>query len=266
MPNGTAAAVTQAARLDEIGFPEFTAKLITDTFDALVSANLRQTEAYIALVQSVAKSLKDFITETKDDISGEELLQFLAAVLPPDDPDSEDPTKVKVGVTLSNTQENPEVDTLNDALELPPEAGVGDNRAATAEELDQAKVDAILEAVANRLSANRYDLLKEMVKQGILRLVVETGVIESRLTFTTYGSTFYQKNASDYHRSTYRNVAKGRTGALISLFGSYSSNTYRTSVTVRTTKETYRDITGSQVQIFGLVRVNFKTDYLPLPA
>ena len=65
MPNGTAAAVTEAARLDEIGFPEFTAKLITDTFDALVSANLRQTEAYIELVQSVAKSLKAFIDDTK---------------------------------------------------------------------------------------------------------------------------------------------------------------------------------------------------------
>ena len=39
MTNGTSAAVTEAARLGEIGFPEFTAKLITDTFDALVSAN-----------------------------------------------------------------------------------------------------------------------------------------------------------------------------------------------------------------------------------
>ncbi len=41
MPSGTELAVTQAARLNEIGFPEFTAKLITDTFDALVAANLR---------------------------------------------------------------------------------------------------------------------------------------------------------------------------------------------------------------------------------
>ena len=263
MPNGTTAAVTEAARLDEIGFPEFTAKLITDTFDALVSANLRQTEAYIELVQSVAKSLADFIKDTQDDISGEELLQFLAAALPPADPDSEDPREVKVGETLTEDDIAP----LNAALELPAEAdGPDDNKVATVGELDKAKVDVIFEAVAKRLTANRYGLLKEMVKQGILRLVVETGVIESRLTFTTYGSTFYQKNASDYHRSTYRRVSKGKTGALISLFGSYSSKTYRTSVSVRTTKETHRDITGSQVQIFGLVRVNFKTDYLPLPA
>jgi hypothetical protein len=262
MPNGTAAAVTEAARLDEIGFPEFTAKLITDTFDALVSANLRQTEAYIELVQSVAKSLAEFINDTKDDSSGEELLQFLAAALPPADPESEEPREVKAGETFNNE----DAEALNAALETPAEANIPDNnQVAAAGELDQAKVNTILEAVAIRIAANRYDLLKEMVKQGILRLVVETGVIESRLTFTTYGSTFYQKNASSYHRSTYRRTSKGRTGALVSLFGSYSSNTLRTSVGVRTTKETHRDITGSRVQIFGLVRVNFKTDYLPLP-
>jgi hypothetical protein len=264
MPNGTTAAVTEAARLDEIGFPEFTAKLITDTFDALVSANLRQTEAYIELVQSVAKSLKEFINDTHDDISGEELLRFLAAVLPPGDLTSDEPTKVKVGVTLTNDEYN----KLNDALYLPDGAlEAGNNTVATPDvPLDQAKVDTILEAVANRLAANRYDLLKEMVKQGILRLVVENGLIESRLTFTTYGSTFYQKNASDYHRDTYRNKSKGRTGGIVSLFGSYSSTTYRTSINIRTSKETHRDISGSQVQIFGMVRINFKTDYLPLPA
>ena len=52
MPNGTELAITQAARPNEIGFPEFTAKLIIDTFDALVAANLRQTQAYIELIQS----------------------------------------------------------------------------------------------------------------------------------------------------------------------------------------------------------------------
>ncbi len=263
MPNGTTAAVTEAARLDEIGFPEFTAKLITDTFDALVSANLRQTEAYVALVQDVAKSLAQYINDTHEDISGEELLRFLAAALPPDDPASEDPTKVKEGITLSTE----DATALNTASHLPTEAGVpNNNEVASQGQLDEAGVNAILDAVAKRLAANRYDLLKEMVKQGILRLVVENGLIESRLTFTTYGSTFYQRHSTDYHRDTYRRRSKGKTGALISLFGSYASTTYRTSINIRTSKETHRDVSGSRVQIFGMVRINFKTDYLPLPA
>ena len=39
--------IDQARRLDEIGFPEFTAKLINSTFEALIVANLRQVESYI---------------------------------------------------------------------------------------------------------------------------------------------------------------------------------------------------------------------------
>jgi hypothetical protein len=42
MPNGTSAAVTEATRLNEIGFPEFTAKLVKDVFDVLLGATLRQ--------------------------------------------------------------------------------------------------------------------------------------------------------------------------------------------------------------------------------
>ena len=102
MANGTQAAVTEAARLNEIGFPEFTAKLITDTFDALVSANMRQTEAYVELLTLVSKSLTQFINDTKDDIGGELILQFLARVLP--DASSDVGTKVKSGGALTDEE------------------------------------------------------------------------------------------------------------------------------------------------------------------
>ena len=201
MANGTSAAVTEAARLDEIGFPEFTCKLVTDVFDALVSANIRQTQAYVELLQAVAQSLKDYINNTKDDIGGEEILQFLAKVLPPENPGtSQDTTKVKAGTTLAA----PDVTALNSALAVPAAAAQpGNNEVATAGPLDAAKVTAICDAVAVRLAANKYDLLKEMVKQGILRIVVESGTIETRLTFTTYGSSFYQKEAASYHRDSF---------------------------------------------------------------
>ena len=62
-------AVDVAARLPDIQFPEFTAKLITDTFDALVSANLRQTESYIELVGAISKTITTYINDTQDDIT-----------------------------------------------------------------------------------------------------------------------------------------------------------------------------------------------------
>ena len=262
MADGTSAAVTEAARLDEIGFPEFTCKLVTDVFDALVSANIRQTEAYVELLKAVSDSLKDYINNTKDDIDGGQILQFLAQVLPPENPGTADtPTKVVSGTNLTSD----DAAALNQALAVPAEAGVANNNEVASDgALDQNGVTAIMDAVAIRLAANKYDLLKEMVKQGILRIVVESGVIETRLTFTTYGSSFYQKNSSDYHRDSFRFKAKARTGGLVSLWAKASASTSYSSINIRTTKETQRDISGSRVQIFGGVTLNIKTDYLPL--
>ncbi len=260
MANGTSAAVTEAARLDEIGFPEFTTKLVTDVFDALVASSLRQTEAYMELLKNVNKNLKEFINDTRDDISGDMILQFLAAVLPPEDPESEDATKVKEGATLTGD----EATALNNALVVTHAEISDDNQVADTTAIDTAKRDAILDAVANRISANKYDLLKEMVRQGMLRIVVENGVIETKLTFTTYGSSFHQKNATDYNRKKFAVRAKTSTGSFLSPWVKASASTSYSSVRVRTTKETQRDISGSRVNIFGHVQINFKSDYQPL--
>lgn len=263
MPTGTEMAVTQAARLNEIGFPEFTAKLITDTFDALVAANLRQTEAYIELVQQVSKNLTQFINDTRDDINGEQLMQFLAMALPPDNADGDSPpSKVAVGATLSED----DLSRLNNTVSVPDYPASNQVTVPTGSALSKENVDTILGAVANRVAANKYTLLKEMVKMGILRLVVETGKIETRLTFTTYGSTFYEKQANTYHRDSFQFKAKASTGAFVSLWCKASASTNYTSVNISTTKQTDRDISGSTVQIYGSVIINFKTDYQPLAA
>jgi hypothetical protein len=258
MANGTSAAVTEAARLNEIGFPEFTAKLITDTFDALVSANMRQTEAYIELLTKVSKTLTEFIDETKDDIGGDQLLQFLARVVP--DRESAIGTKVSKGGSLSA----PEATTINNAVAIAEVDPVPVPTVATAGPLDDDKFKAILDAVAKRIAADKYTLLKEMVKMGLLRLVVEHGVIETRLTFNTYGSTFYEHNANSYHRGEYSFRAKAQTGGLLSAWIKASASPSYRSVSVSTTSEKNRDISGSQVQIYGRVQIDFKTDYQPL--
>lgn len=247
-------AVDVAAKLPDIQFPEFTAKLITDTFDALVSANLRQTESYIELVGAVSKTLTTYINDTKDDISGAEILEFLATVLPDD---SAKGTKVAEGSTLTNT----EVATLATALTVPGETAP---TVTASTPLTQLEVDTITGLVARRLAANKYALLQEMVKMGILRLVVEKGVIETRLTFSTYVSSFYQKNSSSYNSKDFTISAQAKTGKAISKWVKASASTKFTSVSVRTSNESQRDISGSSVNIFGRVEITFKTDYQPL--
>jgi hypothetical protein len=253
LADGTSSAVTQATRLGEIGFPEFTSKLITDVFDALIAANIRQTQAYIELLQAVSKSLADYVNDTKDDISGEMILQFLAKVLP--DKQDSSGTKVRIGATLAST----DVDALNKALVVP---GVQDTPGITASTInDKTALDAILLAVAKRIAADKYTLLQQMVKMGVLRLVVEHGTIETKLTFTTYGSTFYESQKSNYNTSSFSVRASTGTGALTSLWVNASASTSFYRMNVSTAKETNRDISGSQVQIYGHVQIDFKTDY-----
>ena len=242
--------------LNEIQFPEFTAKLITDVFDALISANIRQTQAYVELLQAVSKSLTEYINDTQDDISGEMILQFLSRVLP-DSPEAGG-TKVRVGATLTDT----DAQKLNNALTIP---DVQENPSITAAPIaNQAALDAILAAVAKRIAADKYSLLKEMVKLGVLRLVVEHGVIETRLTFNTYKSSFYESTSNKYNTSAFATRASAGTGGLTSLFVKGSVSTSFNTLAISTAKETNRDISGSQVQIYGRVQIDFKTDYQPL--
>jgi hypothetical protein len=256
MSQGTAVAVNQAARLGEIGFPEFTCKLVTDVFNALIAANITQTKAYVELLQAVSKSLSDYINDTKDDISGEMILQFLANVLP-DDTDKSG-TKVRVGATLDTS----DAEKLNKALVVP---GVVDTPGITASPIsDKSALDTILEVVAKRIAADKYTLLQQMVKLGVLRLVVEHGTIETKLTFTTYGSSFYESQKSNYNTKAFSVRASTGTGGLTSLFVKASASTSFNTLTVSTAKETNRDISGSQVQIYGHVQIDFKTDYQPM--
>jgi nitrogen regulatory protein PII-like uncharacterized protein len=247
----TSSAVTQATRLSEIGFPEFTAKLITDTFDALIAANIRQTEAYTALVKATAQDLTTYINETKDDISGDMVLQYLTNVLTP-----EQFTKVDKKTTL-------DADTakaITDACEIDGQA----KTTIAAGAVTQTVFNSILEAAAKRIAADKYTVLREMVKMGILRLIVETGVIETKLTFSTFNSSYYNSNSSRYNSSSFSAKASASTGKFVSLWCKASASTAYNTLSVSTANSSSSSSSGTNVQIYGLVRINFKTDYQPL--
>lgn len=270
MANGATVAVDNATRLSEIGFPEFTAKLITDTFNAITSSYLQQTAQYIDLVRAVSASLQDYINNTVDDISADEIGTFLVSLGALNDAalnfllgDSTTPG------SLSAT----EATALNNALTLPPAAGAAAGATVSSGALTNNRRLSISDAIARRIAANKYDLLQTMVRQGILRLYVDNGTIETRLTFTTYGSTTQSSSSSNRSRhESALNFGIGGAGGFAGLFGTVVGGTgvgiglttSTSSLSVSTSKDSQRDVTGSRVQIFGRVKLNFKTDLLPL--
>lgn len=250
-------AISQASRLDEIGFPEFTAQLIGDTFDALISANIRQQETYLAMVKEVTKSLSDYINQTKDDISITELMQFISALPSPTTPNK---PRFEVGYKLNAD----DATILNNAVKID-DPKITQPTFAANDELKKlangtGKWDQLLDAAAKRIAANKYDLLKVILRQGMLRLVVENGYLETRLTFNTWEYHYDHATTSNYTRSS--ETSGGTSGILGLIFGPsvHGSN----KLTVKTANTSSTESSGTNITIFGGVKLQFKTDYLPL--
>ncbi|PKW27656.1 hypothetical protein [Phycicoccus duodecadis] len=261
MATGGDAAIGFASRLDEINFPEFTCKLVSDVFDALVASNIRQQQAQIELLKETAKTLTTYINDTKDDIGPEEIMQLLSAAAPPADATAtSEPSKVAVDQTLTAA----DATAVNKALEVTGGGVADDNKVATAKKLTQPDVDKIKEAAAIRIAANKYTLLVEMVKLGMLRLVVDNGSIETGLNFRAYGSDYFSTHSTDYSRSAFDFRASAKSGGLVSLWVKASASTAFSTVRVSTTDTVSGNSSGVDVQITGGVKINFHTDYLPL--
>lgn len=271
MANGAQLAVDNATRLSEIGFPEFTAKLITDTFNAITASYIDQMAQYMNVVQVVSQTLQDYINNTVDDISADEIGVFLVALGGLNDA----ALNFLLGdSTAAGSLNSTEATAINTAVALPPAAGASSAPASTGA-LTTVKKQAIAQAIARRIAVNKYDLLQTMVRQGVLRLIVDNGTIETRLTFTTYGqavSSSSKTNRDRFEQSgglgagigTGFGGLAGLGGALFGVGG--GGGIAASSITVSTSKESHRDVSGSRVQIFGRVKLNFKTDFLPLAA
>jgi hypothetical protein len=271
MANGAQQAVDNATRLSEIGFPEFTSKLITDTFNAITTSYIQQMAQYTSLVQAVSQSLQDYINNTVDDVSADEIGVFLVALGGLNDA----ALNFLLGdSTTAGSLSSTEVATINAAVALPPAAGTSSPPATTGT-LTSTRSDTIAKAIAKRIAVNKYDLLQTMVRQGVLRLIVDNGTIETRLTFTTYGQSISSssKTKRSLHEDTLATTLGGGFGAgsLIGnsvVGGGFGGGRVSTAanLTVSTSQASHRDVSGSRVQIFGRVKLNFKTDFLPLAA
>jgi hypothetical protein len=276
MPNGTSTAVTEATRLNEIGFPEFTTKLVKDVFDALLAASLRQMEAYSELVAATAKTLDDYVAENKELVSGEEVWDWLVKNLPGPaalaaaNPTPEDVTLVHEGVQLTEDQTTKEITKIREKTGLT----TTDWPNPSNNTLAKTDVEKITAKVREIIAGNRYTLLKEMVKMGIIRLVVDYGEIETRLTFTTWGMS-QQDRTEQESRVRALGLSYGRTAQTAvggKLFKAINVSravqtglaANYTSVSVRTTSSIDRDVSGSKVDIYARVFIRFKSDYVAL--
>lgn len=293
-------AIDTAARYGDIPFTEFTRELITGVFDSLVESHLLQMEEYASFVSSLTEDLSTYINNTIDGVTFNEISDFvLNYELPTIDdtalnevlnslesqdhttsPDISDPapstpaTKDSWWGGLINALA-PVVTNLVDKIDDPSEklkykalndyndavlagAAIADRNIPNYKE--------IYDSIGALIASNKYSLLQTMAKQGMMRLVVTEGEIETKITFSTWNNSSSGSEESYEQKNKKKKKKKSvKGGGLIGLFRSKKKrkNTTRT-ITVNTAKSYQRDSSGTRVDIFGRVLVKFKTDYAPL--
>lgn len=258
------------AMVNKIGFPEFTSKLLTDTFDSLIRLNTKQTENYIELLERSSMSIRDFINDTKDGVSDQDVLDFAKSVWPDsfDETDQLSETNTLDSIlTSKNNDDDDKVSTGNtDALEVTDSEGTVISSALVETDTIANQKNEIIDVVKSKISGNKYTLLQEIVKMGVQRIVVENGIIETKLFFEVESKSESVRKSSSSKSSNFgagASISAGKGIAVIgALFG--SANIGGGRVKVSTFDSTKTSNTREYASIMGRVQLNFRTDYLPL--
>jgi hypothetical protein len=285
-------ALETAARFGEIPFVEFSKELVTGIFDSLVEAHALQMEEYADFVNSLTQDLSVYINNTQDGVTFDQIADF---VLKYELPEVDDATLTTILDQLESPPTGKPIDTGTPAPTDqwwgalintlgPAVADVISNVGNPNKLTEQASLESMVNsyndgvtslvpdyseirtAIASLVASNKYSLLQNMAKQGMMRLVVTEGEIETKITFSIWNTSssgsetgYKQKNVD---KAREKNV-KG--GGFLGLFKKKrKSRTKNRTVTVNTAKSYQRDSSGTRVDIFGRVLIRFKTDYAPL--
>lgn len=170
MTNGIPTAV-------QMGFAEFTAKLIADTFEAVTVALAEQETEFLELTRLAELPPEIFAQQA---IADEDLEAGLAQLFPGDE---EHPHAVYVGA--------PYQPATSKTAEAPPFAALlgvtlirGDwTRRDTGIVLTQSGVDKVRAATRISLGLERYAALRQLLTRGLPRVLVDSGRINAKLTF-----------------------------------------------------------------------------------
>ncbi len=258
------------ALVKKVDFPKFVGGLIKNVFQAIVESSIEQMRAYGELIANVSKTVDSFMT---DNISAGAGRDWLAQKYPD-----------AVGVEV-----NQSAGALADGEASPPPTATlvarGDNAAVRLAEIsrdlnlsppvsDITDADAELRLVTAarlQMAKSRQQLLASMVMLGINRIVVTDGSITAKVVFDMRAEDKAKRKytASMYDEESQRSKE--------SMSASYSSWYSPVDVSVAAEAEQSHVATvGSSVdetseskaevkaKLSGEVRVNFKSDYLPL--
>ena len=266
-----------ASQLDNIGFPEFTANLINSVYDALLSGTLKQMEAYQELLSSVSKTLREFQEANYSEVTIAEAQDWLVQNFPVTYTDSngKEHKVSKIGAVSVNSEMKIgklKKDDLPNSLTYIQFADANDPDLGNLKNLlgnelagnftESTNYDELITAIRKKIAGNRYTILKEMVKLGIMRLFVKEAEIETKLTFSVSVTEMQGQNNYTYTNGSFSSGISG--GGVIKKVFNISGNLSYSKVNVRTSSSWARTLGTASADIMGRVLVKLQSDFIQL--
>ncbi len=257
--SGAAAAHEGAKVLDElvdaVDFPKFVSGLIDGVFNAIVTASIKQMEAFAELVKNVSKSVDDFM---KDNVSQNQARDYLAEKYP--DQLEIDTSSGQPAVKKKATADDAQMPDFFADLGLPSQGGGSID--------DETLEEQIVPAARKRLAMDRQQMLATMVLMGINRIVVTDGFIKANVVFDLSTKDRMQRANDTSRRATFHDTEKTRRRpGFFGWFSGYATSDRTTDLTVQTVA-TQKDESLSSVEmkakLAGEVNVRFKSETFPL--
>jgi hypothetical protein len=258
------------AMVQKVDFPKFVGGLIKNVFQAIVESSIEQMRAYGELIANVAKTTDQFMRDNIGEAAGRD---YLVDSYP-------DVMQVSAGNTADSFADG------ETAAQPPPRLeAIGDDPAVRLAEIsrdmninppvtDLSDADAELRLVTAarlQMAKSRQQLLSSMVILGINRIVVTDGSIRAKVVFDMRASDTAKRS---YKASMHDKSAQKSKQTLNAEYGSwytpYSVNAgfEATQEHVATVGSALDETSESKAEVkanlTGEVRVNFKSDYLPL--
>jgi len=258
------------ALVQKVDFPKFVGGLIKNVFQAIVESTIEQMRAYGELIANVAKTVDQFMSDNISQGAGRDYLAdkypdaMGVGISAGSDLFAEGDAAAQPQARLEARGEDPAVRLAEISREMNVNPPITDLSDANAELR-------LVTAARLEMARSRQTLLASMVMLGINRIVITDGSIRAKVIFDMRASDVAH---SEYTASQYDREAQSAKQTLNAEYGSwytpfsasasYEGKQEHVATVASAVDDTSESRAEVKARLSGEVRVNFKSDYLPL--
>jgi hypothetical protein len=255
----------------KVDFPKFVSGLIQNVFQAIVDSSIQQMRAYGELLANVAKTVDQF---AQDNITENNARDWLAQRFPG-----------QIGIDTETMSSGFAEDSNQQPAVSPKLTVIGDDSEASLKEIsdtlelakpitdlsDEAEERRLVQAARLQIARSRQQLLSSMVMLGINRIVVTDGLIHAKVVFDMRASDIAKRQsiASMYDQEHQSFSVRNKTSfsSWLSPASAENEASYgqdHVATVQSSVDETSESKAEVKAKLTGEVRVNFKSDYMPM--